>query len=105
MVFYKRAQTTKIKKMKEKIYPKGIITFPKRDGSPDFILGSFAVSINEFIAFCKENPELLSEYQGNKQLKCNILQGKNGAYFTVDTWKPGKEEPKETSFLDNSLPF
>lgn len=90
----------------EKIYPKGIITFPKREGSPDFVLGSAVVTVKDFFEFCKENQSLMSEYNGKNQLKLNILQGQNGVYFTVDTYKK-KQEPQELKkdIFSDDLPF
>jgi len=85
--------------MAEKIYPKGMITFPKNEKAPDFVLGTLIISPNELNAWLRENENLLTEYNGKKQLKLQILNGNKGIYFTVDTFVPksavtsgGKEE-------------
>ena len=86
---------------KEKVYPKGIMTFPKHEKAPDFVLGSVAITMNDLVKFCKDNEQYLSEYKGEKQLKLNILQGDKGIYFTVDTYKKGQSEGQQ----DDDLPF
>lgn len=97
---------------KEKIYPKGLMVFKPHEKAPDFVKGTLMITPNELIKFCKENINLMTEYKGNKQLKCQILEGDKGLYFVVDTWKPekteSKEQPKEETFDDvdvDSLPF
>ena len=74
--------------MSDKIYPKGLRTFPPREGAPDFVKGTLIVTPRELIDFCKENEALLTDYKGAKQLRCNMLQGDKGLYFQVDTWRP-----------------
>ena len=83
--------------MSEKVYPKGIRIFKKHDSQPDFVKGTVIITINEFVQFCKDNASLLTDYNGQKQLKCQLLDGNNGLYMQVDTYKP---EPKQ----DNSTP-
>ena len=74
--------------MSETIYPKGIRVFKPNENAPDFVKGTVIITMNELFTFCKENENLLSEYNGNKQLKCQLLDGNNGIYMSVDTWKP-----------------
>jgi hypothetical protein len=85
--------------MAETIYPKGIRTFAKHDKAPDFILGSVIISLNEFFKWVKENPELQTEYDGNKQLKLTCMTKKGGGItFSVDTYKPtAKTEPQQSA--------
>ena len=52
----------------EKIYPKGIMCFPKGDKAPEFVLGTVLITLNDLITFCKENPNLLTEYKRQKPL-------------------------------------
>jgi hypothetical protein len=47
----------------------------------------------------KSNSNLLTDYKGEKQLRLQILSGKDGPYVCVDTYKP-KEKVEDTS-----LPF
>ena len=89
--------------MSEKVYPKGLRTFPPRDGAPDFVRGTLIITLNEFFNFCKERPELMTEYNDQKQLKCNILEGDKGIYLQVDTWKP--EPQPEVDGNNEPLPF
>ena len=67
----------------------GIRYFEKRQNAPDFVLGSLVITPNDLWKFCKDNPEILTDYNGNKQLKMQILKSKAGnAYLAVDTFKP-----------------
>jgi hypothetical protein len=73
----------------EKIYVKGFRTFKPNETAPDFVLGDLIISIGEFEQFIKENENLLTEYQGKKQLKTTIKKSKDGGvYFEVNTYKP-----------------
>jgi len=76
--------------MADKIYPKGLRTFPPREGAPDFVKGTCLVTINELVKFCKDNPDYMSDYKGEPQLKLDIKDGDNGLYFTVNTYKRGE---------------
>ena len=97
--------------MTDKIYPKGLRTFPPRDTAPDFVKGTLIITPRELVDFIKDNPHLLTEYEGRKQLRCNILEGDKGLYLQVDTWKPDanqRPEPEpEVDGNDSSgpLPF
>jgi hypothetical protein len=72
--------------MADKIYPKGIVTFSPRDGAPDFVKGTIIINPNELFAWLKENSLLLTEYNGKKQLKLQLLHGNKGLYVAVDTY-------------------
>lgn len=74
------------------IYPKGIRVFPPNEKAPDFVKGTMIITLNELVQFCKDNPGYLSEYNGEKQLKLQITERKDGKglSFSVDTYK--KEE-------------
>ena len=85
--------------MAEKIYPAGIRSFKKKDNQPDFVIGTVVITLNELVKFCKEKPELLSEYNGEKQLVLQHLSGNKGPYFVVDTYKPKEKEE------ESQLPF
>lgn len=87
--------------MQDKIYPKGIRVFSPRQNAPSFVKGSIVITTEELSQFIKENSEHLTDYQGKKQLKLNILENSKGLYVTVDTWK-GNNEQKGQS---NDLPF
>ena len=96
----------------EKIYVKGLNTFTKNPNAPEFVLGKLCIVPNELIAWMK-SPEIagrLTEYNGQKQLRCDVVMGKDGKIkFTIDTWKPAAKEPeptKQEKFNDpNDLPF
>jgi hypothetical protein len=68
---------------------KGIRLFQPKPSQPEFVLASGVITLNELVTFAKENPQLLSEYNGEKQLRIQLLKSKDGKpYMTVDTWKP-----------------
>jgi hypothetical protein len=91
--------------MAEQTMPEGIRVFSKHQNAPDFVKGTIVISLNEFVAFCKAHPELLTEYEGKKQLKLQLLESKAGKlYAAVDTYKPGQPTaPKQEE--PDSLPF
>lgn len=83
-------------------YPDGIRVFKKHDKAPDFVIGNVVISLNKLVAYCKSNPEFLTEYEGEKQLKIVIKDGKKGYYAEVDTYK---KEATGIGKNDESLPF
>lgn len=93
--------------MSETVKPKGIVTFKPHEKAPSFVKGTMVISLNDFYAFCKDNPNYLTEYKGAKQLRLNMLEGDYGIYFTVDTWKPEStnSEPIDNKPEDDNLPF
>lgn len=82
------------------VFPKGVRFFEPHEKAPKFIKGSIMITLNELVQFCKENPELLTEYNGQKQLKLQLLEKKQGGLtLSVDTWK------KENKEAESDLPF
>jgi hypothetical protein len=78
--------------MAEQTLLKGIRLFQPKPNQPEFVLASGVITLNELVTFAKENPQLLSEYNGEKQLRIQLLKSKDGKpYMVVDTWKP--EQP------------
>ena len=71
----------------DKIYVKGIMTFPPHANAPDFVKGTAIITLEDLTAFFHQQKEHHTEYGGKAQLKCQILEGDKGLYFTVDTWK------------------
>jgi len=90
--------------MSETIYPKGVTLFSPRDGAPEWVVGEVIITIEDLKEFVNDNPDLLSEYKGKKQLKLNILRGKKGLYATVNTYKPKPKGGEEDDGKD-PLPF
>ena len=89
----------------EKVYAKGIRIFPANSNAPDFVKGSMVIGINELVTWAEENPSLLSEYKGAKQIKLQILENDNGMYTVVDTWKPTSKEKVLVEDDSSDLPF
>jgi len=84
----------------KQIYVKGMRVFPPHEKAPDFVKGTLLITPNVLDKFCEENAEYMTEYKGEKQLKCQILEGDTGLYFTVDTWKKDSSQSsqKDTEF-------
>ena len=76
--------------MADTIYLEGVRMFPPTDGVPDFVKGSGVIAINKLVKFLKDNPNYMSDYKGEPQVKFQLLEGRNGLYFTVDTYKKNK---------------
>jgi len=84
---------------KEIIYAKGLRGFNKHEKSPDFVIGTVVVNIDEFVQFVKDNEQYQTEYNGQKQLKLQITKSKKDGSpsFNIDTFKPTpKVEDKPT---------
>ena len=86
----------------EKIYVKGFRSFAKNPKAPSFVIGSLVIDVADFKDFINSNVHHLTEYNGNKQLKVQMLEGKEGKVtFVVDTYKP---TPKTESTTSNYAP-
>ena len=96
---------------KDDVLPEGLRFFNKKDNQPDFVIGALVITMNDLFAFCKAHPELITEYNGAKQLKLQVLKSNKGnLYAKVDTWRPA--EQSTTANVDapviesiESLPF
>jgi hypothetical protein len=77
---------------KEKIYPDGVRAFSKHPKAPEFVLGTLVITPNDLFSWLKKNESLLTEYDGKKQLKLQILDGKKGLYVAVDEYKKADEK-------------
>ncbi len=81
----------------DKVLPEGIRMFPKHQNAPEFVKGAMVITLNKLVEFCKSRPDLLTEYNGEKQLKLQLLESKDGKpYLSVDTFKPG-ETPRASA--------
>ena len=88
-------------KQLDKKFPQGIRVFAPRENAPSFVKGQIIITPNDLFQWLKDNPDLLTDYQGNKQLKISILERKDGGGWNtvVDTCKPQSNGP------DKDLPF
>lgn len=99
--------------MADQILPKGVRLFNKHANAPDFVIGSLVITPNDLVSWLKEQPELLTDYNGAKQIRLQILKSKDGnLYAAVDTYKPGEVKaqqplsgPVETPADVSDLPF
>ena len=94
--------------MADTIYLDGVRMFPPTDGAPDFVKGSGVIAINTLVKFLKANPGYMSDYKGEPQVKFQLLDGRAGLYFVVDTYKKKAGTAPKVEMADkkdNSLPF
>lgn len=67
--------------MADKVFPEGVRVFKPRNGAPTYVKGSIVITPNDFVAWLKANPDLLSEYKGKKQVSLDIMESKEGKYY------------------------
>lgn len=97
--------------MAETILPQGLRFFNKKATQPEFVIGALVITLDDLQAFCIDNPGLMTEYNGKKQLRCQVLKSKEGnLYASVDTWKPAEStgslpETKPLPETSSDLPF
>jgi alpha-galactosidase len=102
--------------MSEKIYAKGLFGFQKKDNQPDFVIGSMVITFSQLKEFVNTNQHLLSTYNGEQQIKLQLLKGNEGRInFVVDTYKPEPKPQQQPSpaqsftntqtNVDSDLPF
>lgn len=94
--------------MSDKIYVKGLRGFKPHDKSPDFVLGSVILTIEELREFFNEQKAEVAEYNGKHQLKADVLRSKDGGLtFQLNTYKKKEELPpvKPVQETESELPF
>lgn len=99
--------------MADQILPQGVRFFNKNAKAPDFVIGTLVITPDDLNAFCIDNEKLMTEFNGKKQLRMQVLRSKEGnLYAAVDTWKPEVNTPSQTGFNtaealpdDSNLPF
>jgi len=91
--------------MADTIYPKGIVLFKPNDKAPDFVKGVVKIDMKALTAFCRENPDYMTDYKGSPQLPLQLLEGRDGLYMTVDTFRPTKQDNSGGGESDSTLPF
>ena len=90
------------------IYAQGLRFFDARETAPDFVKGTVVVNLKQFFEFMgsKEIQEHYTKFEGNNQVKLNMLSGDKGIYFTVDTFKPTTSKPQTVDVgSSDDLPF
>lgn len=85
----------------------GIRVFNPHANAPAFVKASIVITLNDLVKFGKDNPELLTEYNGAKQLKLQMLESRDGKlYVAVDTYKPGATtQSQQVPDPTEQLPF
>ena len=92
--------------MADKIFPKGIRSFAKHEKAPDFVLGAVIINPNELFSWLKENPEYLTEYKGQKQIRFQLTLTKDGRpSLSVDTYGIEPKADNSIKPVEDDLPF
>lgn len=87
----------------ERVFPKGVRIFKAHEKAPSWVKGSMVITLNDLVTFCKENPGYLTEYKGQKQLKLQLQESKDGMLnVVVDTYK---RDTVNSSDNGSDLPF
>lgn len=91
------------------IYPEGIRVFAPRPAAPEWVKGDIVITPNDLVAWLKANPQHLTDYQGKKQIRLSLLEGKSGLYVKLNNFTPEKKEdtpiPAEAQADSDGLPF
>ena len=91
----------------KKVYTKGVMAFAPNPKAPSFVKGSVVITLNHLFQWAKENPQYLTEYNGEKQVKFQITEWEGKFNMPVDTFVPSnggsQQTKKEEEALD--LPF
>jgi hypothetical protein len=77
----------------ENKYPQGIRLFGPKENAPSFVKGQMIITPKEFLEWIKANPDFLTEYKGEKQIRLQLLERKDGKglNLVVDTYKPKED--------------
>ena len=81
---------------KEKTYVGGIMTFPRNEKAPDFVEGALVITLDDLWAWAKANPSLLRDYKGKKQIRLQILKGRDKINMPLDDYNPQSGGQKES---------
>lgn len=72
---------------KKTTYPDGIRVFAPNEKSPEWVKASIVITPKTFLEWIKQNPDLLKDYKGDKQIRLQLKSGTKGLYVEVDTWE------------------
>ena len=82
------------------------MSFAKNPKSPSFVLGTAVISIDKLTEWADgEGSQYVTDYKGTRQIRLQILQGKDKVNFVVDTWKPTKPANEVPELDSGDLPF
>lgn len=77
----------------------GVRLFAKHPNAPEFVIADLVLTLDDLYAWAKSNPDTVSEYQGKKQVKLQILRSKDGApYAKLNTYKPKQDTAESVPF-------
>ena len=76
--------------MSDTIYTEGLRIFAPRNEAPDFVKGTIIITPNELFKFFKDQEQHKTPELCRYQFRLQLLEGKNGLYTKLDTFKPEK---------------
>ena len=84
-----------------RIFVKGILTFPKNERAPDFVVGNIVINLQDFKEWVNDpqNAQYLTEYQGKKQLRLTATTWEKKLSISVDTFKPQPKDNRSATEL------
>ena len=71
-------------------FPQGVRVFAPKENAPLFVKGQIIITPKELFQWLKDNPDMMTDYKDQKQLKLAITERKDGKGWNtiVDTYKP-----------------
>jgi hypothetical protein len=89
--------------MAEQKFIDGLKAFkPKQE----FIKCELVITLNDLVKFCKDHPEYLTEYNGQKQIKVQVKESKNGTWYcALNEYDKAKVNQQVKDVAGDSLPF
>jgi hypothetical protein len=97
--------------MADKVFPKGVFGFMRNEKAPSFVLGTLVITPRELVDWLSaEGKDHLTDFNGKKQLKLQITEGREGKLsIAVDTYVPKAKaeynKPNAVNDNRNDLPF
>jgi hypothetical protein len=83
--------------MADQIFPAGVRMFKKSDKSPEWVVASMVINIDEFIEWLQfQTADYRTKYNDADQIRLQVAFGKSGnPYVAVDTFKKSEPELEE----------
>lgn len=89
-------------------YVEGLRGFNPREGSNQNVIGNLIISPRQLVEFIKANPDCLTDYKEEKQIRVTIWKNDKGLSFTLDKPKEEKkpeQEDRSVGTYSEDLPF
>lgn len=89
------------------VFADGVSAFNPHDNAPDFVKGTIVIAPRKLTEWLKANPDYMSEYNGQKQLRLTLKSSKDGKlYASVDTYgTPAAKQTAQGGESYDDLPY